>query len=516
MNVTSYLTLMNNEAVKPYLSLTYALGMLLLLSMACKKPDEKQTAKPNILFLFADDLGDMDLGAYGNPEVFTPNIDRLAKDGMLFNSVYNMGSSRPAVCMPSRTMLNTGLFLWDAEQTDLQRWQQRQLFWSQQLSMAGYETYFTGKWHVPQIHPNELFDHVTHLRPGMPNQTPEGYNRPHENQPDPWSPYDPAFGGFWQGEKHWSEVLADDAVSFIDHAASQEQPFFMYLAFNAPHDPRQSPRSYVELYDPEQLALPPNFLPVYPYKNPIGAGRTMPETAYRPFPPDTPEEEVSRGRWLRDEDLAPFPRTEYAVRIHRQEFYAIISHMDTQIGRILEALEQTGQRENTIVVFTADHGLAVGQHGLLGKQNMYEHSLRVPLVIQGPGIPVGVHSNEPAYYQDIAATTLDWAGARIPAPWQFRSLVPAISGSEVTTNRYDALYGAYMSYQRAVKDWPYKLIYYPPINRWRLFDLENDPHEMHDLVDSQAPEHRQALAKLREQLIRLQQEMGDPLLFDQP
>ncbi len=231
-------------------------------------------------------------------------------------------------------------------------------YWPEYMKHAGYETYFSGKWHVA-VSPAKVFDHALHVRGGMPRQDDSRYARKFiEGEPDTWSPFDTDMGGFWQGGKHWSEVLADDGIGFIQDAAAKENPFFIYLAFNAPHDPRQAPKEYIDLYPLEDIEVPENFLPEYPYAEYAGSGRT-----------------------LRDEMLAPFPRTEYAVKKNRQEYYAIVSHMDTQIGRILDALEASGEADNTYIFFTSDHGLAVGEHGFVGKQNMYENSVRVPLII---------------------------------------------------------------------------------------------------------------------------------------
>jgi arylsulfatase A-like enzyme len=443
--------------------------------------------QPNIVFIFADDLGDHDIGVYGNNEVRTPNIDALAEHGVKFTRAYNMGSWSPAVCIPSRTMLNTGRFVWNARElaeNGYQSVKDQNEFWSQRLKEAGYSTYFTGKWHVPGLDPVELFDHVVNVRPGMPNQTEQGYDRPHEDKEDIWSPYDRQFEGFWKGSTHWSEVLTDDARKFIEHASTQEDPFFMYLAFNAPHDPRQSPKEYVDSYDPGELRIPDNFLPEYPYNESIGSGRE-----------------------LRDERLAPFPRTEYAIRVHRQEFYAIISHMDTQIGHIIDALEDKGKLDNTIIVFTADHGLAVGQHGLVGKQNMYEHSIRVPFILKGPGIPAGEINEVPIYLQDIVPTAIELAGGNVPATYQFRSLLPLIRGE--TTQHYPAVYGTYLQQQRAVVEWPYKLILYPDIPRIRLFHLVNDPYETLDLAEN--PDSEPIIRRLLNRLTDLQHETGDEL-----
>jgi choline-sulfatase len=442
--------------------------------------------KPNILFIFADDQCYETLGILGS-EVQTPNLDRLAENGVLFTQAFNMGAWHGAVCVASRTMLNTGRFLWHAEslEPNLAETARAGQLWSQYLGKAGYDTYFSGKWHV-KIDAEQIFQTTRDIRPGMPNQTAEGYNRPLEGKPDVWHPWDPRFGGYWQGGKHWSEVLADDAIDFLRQAAKRDGPFFMYLAFNAPHDPRQSPKEYVQKYPLDKIIIPENFLSEYPFKDKIGCGKD-----------------------LRDERLAPFPRTEYAVRVHRQEYYAIITHMDDQIGRILKALEASGKMDNTYIFFTADHGLAVGHHGLIGKQNMFDHSIRVPLLINGPGIPKGERIETPVYLQDIAPTALELAGVDIPEYFQFKSLMPLISGEK--EHSYTAIYGGYMQLQRMVRMDNYKLIYYPQAKKFLLFDLASDPAERVDLAD--LPMNENIIEGLKKELQKLQAEVGDTLVL---
>ena len=443
------------------------------------------STQPNILFIFADDQCFDTLRAWGNDEIETPHLDRLARRGLTFRRAYNMGSWSGAVCVASRTMLNTGRFLWFAHEVYNTSEQERAAgrFWSEYLKAAGYETYFSGKWHV-RADAQKAFDHVMHVRPGMPNQTPAGYNRPIEGQPDKWSPSDPKFEGFWRGGKHWSEVLGDDAVQFLGQAASRDKPFFMYLAFNAPHDPRQSPQEFVNKYPLDKISVPPNFIAEYPFKDSIGC-----------------------GPGLRDEKLAPFPRTKYAIKVNRQEYYAIITHMDQQIGRILDALEETGKRDNTYIFFTADHGLAVGQHGLVGKQNMYDHSVRVPFIMVGPDIEAGTTNETPIYLQDVMPTSLELAGVEKPEHVQFHSLMPLVRGE--SARPYHAIYGAYLELQRMVTMDGFKLIAYPKANRLRLYDLRNDPLETKDLADDAA--HRETKQKLFRRLLELQTETGDKL-----
>ncbi|MDF1812861.1 MAG: sulfatase-like hydrolase/transferase [Verrucomicrobiales bacterium] len=479
--------------MRTFLSIVIAVGW----STLCSAAD-----KPNILFIFADDQCFETIGAFDRTDIETPNLDKLVERGTTFTHTYNMGSWSGAVCVASRHMLNTGAFVWKAEQISQKLnggsgkkgkskgaaepenpwpdFQKEELMWSQLMSGAGYDTYFTGKWHV-RAKPEAVFDVAKNVRAGMPNQTPEGYNRPIDGQPDPWDPSDPKFEGFWKGGKHWSEVVADDAEKFLSMAKKKEDPFFMYIAFNAPHDPRQSPKEFVDRYPLDRIAMPENFLPEYPYKDQI---------------------DCSAG--LRDEKLAPFPRTENAVKVNRQEYYAIITHMDEQIGRILEALEQSGKQDNTYIFFTADHGLAVGRHGLMGKQNLFDHSIRVPMMAVGPGIAAGKKNSSPVYLQDIMATALDLGGAEKPEHVQFQSLKPVWEGK---SDGYDAIYGGYLQGQRCVVKGHYKLLLFPRVPKAQLFNLKEDPFEMNDIYEDNQSRAKEMFADL----LALQKETGDKL-----
>jgi arylsulfatase A-like enzyme len=422
----------------------------------------------------------------GNKEVITPNLDKLAESGVSFTHTYNMGGWNGAVCVASRAMINTGRFVWHAKNSEqnYKTMKKNGQFWSLLMENAGYDTYMTGKWHVA-MNADSIFQHVRHVRPGMPKSVPEAYNRPLSPQDTTWLPWHKKYGGFWEGGKHWTEVVADNAIDYLDMSKESENPFFMYLAFNAPHDPRQSPKKYVDMYPLENVAVPENFLELYPYRNEIGCSKK-----------------------LRDEALAPFPRTEYSIKVHRQEYYAIISHMDDQIGRIIAHLKETGQDQNTYIVFSADHGISIGHHGLVGKQNMYDHSMRVPLIVVGPDIPANEKRDMQVYLQDIMATSLDLAGIEKPEYVEFNSLLPMLN-KDVAASNYDEIYGAYINFQRMVRTEKYKMIVYPNAKKIRLFDMENDPQEMNDLTDNSdyAEVKKELVAKLKKQ----QQIMDDPL-----
>jgi len=498
-----------------------SLLLLIVFATACNNLPAESTEvieeKPNIVLLFTDDQTYATIQALGHEEIYTPHLNRLVNKGTTFTHAYNMGGWNGAVCVASRSMMVSGEYIWNAQQK-ASAWRAKdslalQQTWPQLLSHHGYQTYMTGKWHVAAP-AQQIFDTVKHVRPGMPKDRayelgaaikkwkhesgdmkdwndymPVGYGRPLSADDTEWLPTDTIHGGFWKGGKHWSEVVRDDALEFIDDASRHENPFFMYLAFNAPHDPRQAPQEYQDMYPLENIALPKSFLPEYPWKEAIGN------------PPG-----------LRDEALAPFPRTEYAVKKHRQEYYAIITHLDEQIGKILDALEASGELEDTYIFMTSDHGLSVGHHGLLGKQSLYDHSIRVPLIVMGPGVPEGKTITQDVYLQDIMPSSLQLAGAEIPSYIEFKSFVDLLQGKS-DEKHYNAIYGAYMGFQRMIRKDGYKLIVYPKINKVLLYDLENDPYEMTDLAAD--PEYGEKVRTLFNELIQLQKEMNDPLSLEE-
>lgn len=454
-------------------------------------------SRPNFLFLIADDLMYRTINSINNPEVYTPNIDRLVGSGCHFTHCFHQGSWSGAVCVASRTMLNTGLTGFHANRFDSANTASDKPAWGQTLQQAGYDTFITGKWHLDATMLQRSFSEQGPVAPGFLASTRDEYSRP-----APGNNWDPAnrslLGhwlrkGIWLGSKdetiqHSSELYADAAIDHLTRKVpGRTSPFFMYVAFNAPHDPRQAPQEYLDLYPVEKVAVPPNFLPQHPFDQ--GEYKT------------------------RDEVLAPFPRTEHAVQVHRREYYALISHMDAQIGRILTALKVSGKADNTFVILTADHGLAVGEHGLMGKQNQYECSMRMPLILAGPGIRPGSRVGEMVYQHSMYATTCELAGVQLPPHVEFPSLVPMLRG-ESTKPMHDAMFGWLSGLQRSIRTRQHKLIFYAPIKRYQVFDLQKDPWEMHDLVDD--PAYAQVKASLVVRLKQMQRELGDPMDIDDP
>jgi choline-sulfatase len=433
--------------------------------------------------MIADDLTYRAINALNNHEIRTPNLNRLARSGCSFTHCFHQGSWNPAVCIASRTMLNTGVscfrapFVMDEVPT-----------WGQTLGRAGYETYIVGKWHLDETTLQRSFQEIGPIARGMFNSTLSAYLRPSPH--NTWTPWDRSLKGHWLHTDLWlnerpgridhsSNVWASRAIDRLGKPSKRGAPFFLYLGFSAPHDPRQCPKEFVDLYPPHSIEIPPNYLPVHPFDQGDGT--------------------------VRDELLAPFPRTKEAVRLHRSEYYGIITHMDSQIGLVLDALERSGKADNTYVILTADHGLAVGQHGLMGKQNLYDHSVRMPLLISGPGVPRGKRVDEMVYQHSMFATTCELAGVPVPRTVEFPSLAGLLRGEG--TRSYDAIFSYYRNYQRSVRTRTHKLILYPHISKTQLFDLVKDPWETNDLAEM--PEHAGLRKELTRRLQQFREELGD-------
>ena len=277
-----------------------------------------------------------------------------------------------------------------------------------------------------------------------------------------------------------SEDFADAAIRFIGR--KPEKPFFLHVNFPAPHDPLLMPFGYESMYDPEKMPVPKNFLPEHPFDHGNFRGR--------------------------DEQLLEWPRTKKAVRDELTVYYAVISHLDAQIGRIIQTLTETGQYENTIIIFGGDHGLAVGSHGLRGKQSMYEHTIGVPMIFRGPGIPAGKRFPAQCYLRDLFPTTCSLCGIEIPNSVDGRSLKPVMEGK--VKSIYPYIFGYFRNFQRMIRTEEWKLIYYPHLNRYQLFNLRSDPDELKDL----SSDRRFAKIKsdLRQKLETWQRQQNDPAL----
>ncbi len=425
------------------------LGAAGLLAPGVLQAKDRAMKRPNILFLFTDDQRFNTLNALNNPEIITPNMDKLVKRGTAFTHAHIMGSMSGAVCMPSRAMLMSGRTLFHLRGQGQSIPQEHRML-PETLRRAGYATFGTGKWHNGPSAYARCFTHgakiffggmSNHLKVPVHDFDPTGrYRREKRCIDKPFS----------------SNLFSDAAIDFLK-SHKGDKPFFMYVSYTAPHDPRMAPKEYADMYPPSKVRVPKNFMPEHPFDN--GEMR------------------------IRDEKLAPWPRTPEIVQEHIAAYYAMITHLDAQIGRVLQALEETGQADNTIIVFAGDNGLAVGQHGLMGKQNLYEHSVRVPLLISGPGVPRGQSCDALCYLLDIYPTLCELLGVSIPESVEGRSLAPLLKDPKRTVR--DSVFYVYKNVQRGVRSGHWKLIKYNVKGKQitQLFDLQRDPWEMKNLAD---------------------------------
>ncbi len=459
--------------------------------------------KPNFLVIVADDQCFRTLNALNNTEVRTPNFDRLMKRGITFTHCFHQGSWTGAVCVASRAMMHTGRYLWDCGGNNCGTWP----LLGESLQQAGYHTCAVGKWHNGDKTALRSFMTGKTIGPGFYASTPVNgfaYHRPRPG--DPWTPWDPKYRGHWTPYSLWDiqpqsggprqagprydrnqhacEMYSDSAVEMIGNLAAQpDSPFFLYVAWNAPHDPRQAPKEFVDMYPAEKIQVPPNFLPQHPFD--IGADG-------------------------RDEWLAPKIRTPEIVQVHRREYYALITYMDHQMGRIVDALDKSGQADNTFIIVTGDHGLAVGEHGLMGKQNLYDCSVRMPFILAGPGMTPGRQIDAKMYQHCLFPTICDLVGIAPPPTVQFPSLMPLLRGER--SQLFDSMYCAYLKCQRSVRNDTHKLIVYPNAQRMQLFDVVNDPWEMKDLSADSA--NAGMISHLFAELQTLQETVADKLVLD--
>lgn len=465
--------------------LSFILAALILpTSLIAQKPTKR--AK-NILIIYSDDHSYHALGAAGNKEISTPNLDKLAKSGLMFTQAHVMGGHQGAVCIPSRVMLLTGRYV-NRLPGDGNIIPDSIVSLPEVLRKQGYNTYHTGKWHSDKASHSRMFSTGGDIFFGGMHFPKFG------GQEHPTVFLFDSAGVYNENRKRVSDIYsttlyADNAVRFLNSSTAKAKPFFCYVAFTSPHDPRTPPGNFATMYDPEKITLPANFLIKHPFDN--------------------------GDLNVRDEQLLPVPRDPQAIKKDIALYYGMVSEMDAQVGRILEALEKSGLKENTLIVFAGDNGLAVGQHGLLGKQNLYEHSIRVPMIISGPGIPVNKKTEGFTYLSDITPTIIDYLDVKRPSSVEGRSLLPVIQ--DPARKVRSSIYNVYGHWSRSIKSEDgYKMIVYnvDGIATTQLFNLKKDPLEIKDL--SKDPAYGEKLMQMR---ILLKQQMTvafDDLNIDLP
>ncbi|MCG8308744.1 MAG: sulfatase-like hydrolase/transferase [Cytophagales bacterium] len=418
--------------------------------------------RPNILFIIADDQDASTLDAYGDKICDTPNLDKLSKEGITFTAAHHMGSWSGAVCTPSRTMIMTGRNVWRTKGLPTRTKPDEYMhepakhfanlttedpaFYSMPalLKRAGYETFRTCKWGNSYDGANRLFE--------------QRFDKTCRSAED-------EAGSKWH---------ADHVIDYLQHRIENpgDKPFLIYLGFSHPHDARHGKPELLKKYgaiDPG----PPETVNVRTPKLPVN---WLPEHPFFHGHPKLRDEYRVQGVMEK--------RDEATVRNEKGKEFACIENIDIQVGRVLKKLKETGELENTYIFFTSDHGIAVGKHGLMGKQNLYEHSWQVPFLAKGPGIKKGSKARGNIYLMDVLPTMCDLAGIRKPRTADGYSFRPVLEGKKDQIR--DVLYGVYCGGtkpgMRCVKQGNWKLIKYDmmdgQVRETQLFNLKKNPDEL--------------------------------------
>ena len=411
-----------------------------------------ESERPNVLLIVADDQSPFDLSVYRpGSELETPVLNALAARGVTLDAAYHMGSWSGAVCTPSRHMIMSGRTVWHLPRNGVKGAKGNPLCpddlpehtLAAVFNAAGYDTMRTCKQGNSYGAANAQF---TVRREATKRQA------------------SAEAGSAWH---------ADQVLGYLDEreSANDEDPFLIYLGFSHPHDPRWASEELCEKYGasntevPEEPnaaapALPLNWLPAHPFHHGHPGLR----------------DEVKVQGVGTDRDPA-------TIRNELGRQFACSENIDVQVGRVLERLEKSGQLENTYVIYTSDHGMAIGRHGLQGKQNLYEHTWRVPMIVAGPGLPAAQRAQGNVYLLDLLATLCELTGVAAPNSSEGLSFAPVLRGEEDTVR--DVLYGAYSGGTkpgiRSVRRGDWKLVKFDAlggaVRETQLFHLGENPME---------------------------------------
>jgi arylsulfatase A-like enzyme len=440
--------------------------------------------KPNIVFIVADDLRADVLSAYGGP-VKTPNIDKLAERGVLFRRA----TCGYPICHVSRSeMLSGRCLVTEASPGKVIPFKPEWAIWPEVMKKAGWHTVHAGKWHVEgspwtrgYVATAGLFSSggaqgkpltVPRSATGRPVTGYSGWTfKSNDNKPL----IDLGIGLTPDTDAH----IADAVIGAIERSKT-DRPIFLHVNFTAPHDPLHWPKGLQGHFKAEQIKLPANFRAQHPFDHGNAGGR--------------------------DETIVTIPRTEEDVRRERAVYYALAANLDVQVGRIVSALEKHSQLERSLIIFTSDQGLALGSHGLMGKQNQYEHTANVPLIVSGPGITKGKRFDSQCALRDLFPTVCELTRLKIPEYVQGKSLVKVLRGDQAEI--HDAVFGYFTDTQRMIRTAEgWKLIWYPQAKRFQLFETSKDRDELHDLSTDAAQLER--LKRMSQSLKSWMLEQGD-------
>jgi len=437
--------------------LLIALTLCLPAGTVAAKPE-----RPNILFIVSDDQMATALGCAGNEAIETPNLDRLAAGGVRFTRCF---SPNP-ICEPSRACILTGQDSWTNGCTFFGKpIRESSPRWPRLLMEAGYATFYTGKWHNRGLPHEHGFSCGADIYVGGKCNHAElpvvQYGQPRKTRK--------------LADKFSSKLFADAAIRFLNGRRPGDPPFCVYLAFTAPHDPWIPPGRYATMYQAAKMPVPVNFAPRPPFK------------MHPSFPA------------LRDQKQLPFPRTKADVRQALTQYYGMITHMDVQIGRVLDTLDRLGLARDTLVIFVSDQGYSLGAHGFVGKQTMYDEGIVTPLILRYPRLPRGKSTNDALVsLVDLFPTICESAGVGVPDEVEGQSLLQLYQGAgdwprEHVFSSFHSPTAHYMS-TRCIRTGRHKLIQHLLTGETELFDLALDPHELKNLAG------RPELAALQQQL----------------
>ena len=488
--------------------------------------------RPNILFIMSDDHDNDAISAYNKQFIETPNIDRLAKEGMRFNKAF-VGNS---ICAPARATLLTGQHSHkNGVKDNRTRFDSSKTNLAHLLSRAGYQTALIGKWHL-HSYPSG-FDYWRIL-PGMGQY------------------FDTrmiTMNGDTITEKGYStDVITDDALQWLKER-NTAKPFALFLHHKAPHRNFVPALKYLEKYHtkvfPEpstlyndtaghsaawriqtmailpdmrlcgDLKIDPEYLKDIPELKPDAEDVATYNAIMRRMPPEQlarfKEIYAERGAMIRDKKLSGRELLKYKYQWYMQDYIACIASIDESVGRILKYLDETSLAGNTIVMYTSDQGFYLGENGWFDKRFAYDVSMQTPLLIRWPGrINKGRVSNELVQNIDFAPTILDFASAKVPDWMQGESLLPILTDTRKTLSR-KYLYYHYYEFVKdhtviphlAIRSERYKLIYFYTENEWEFYDLKSDPGEQKNLIKS--PAHQELIAQLKAELVILRNQYDD-------
>ncbi len=511
----------------------------LIVFAGCNHPQksEKQQFRPNIIFIMSDDHAQRAISAYTRELIHTPNIDRLAEEGVLFSNSFVTNS----ICAPSRAVMLTGRYSHlNRLRDNRDRFDGDQLTWIKLLRQSGYQTTMIGKWHLksePQgfDHYNILIGQGSYYNPRMV-----------EN------------GDTLNLEGYTTSIITELALNQLDKR-DRDKPFVMLVHHKAPHRNWMPEPKYFELFEGEEIPLPSTFFDDYSTRSAAAREQDMriadmflstdlklrseyieKETGTGGgskkwvVPKDAMDKQLNRltpeqrklwdayydevGRKFKEANLSGRELLEWKYQRYMQDYLRSIASVDDGVGKILDWLDENKLADSTIVVYTSDQGFYLGEHGWYDKRFMYEESLRTPLIARIPGeISGGTTRNEIVLNLDLAPTFLDYAGVEIPEEMQGRSWRDLVTGND--NNWRKSLYYHYYEYPHGwhyvkrhygIRTDRYKLIhFYNDIDAWELYDLENDPGEVNNLYED--PEYAAIQQELEDELKRLRNVYGDTL-----